>query len=109
MPSSGMLRRVALVRTDVYEEPSASINRVTKIGELGTLAVFLRRVRRFLVTANVPRSQIHVTLMKEALGSPETTVLTRTTRRNIPESFILFSHSRGKLKSYAINALPVLL
>jgi hypothetical protein len=30
-----MLRRVALVRTDVSEEPGASI-RVTRIGELGT-------------------------------------------------------------------------
>jgi hypothetical protein len=30
----GMLRRVALVRTDVYEEFSASIIRVTGIGEL---------------------------------------------------------------------------
>jgi hypothetical protein len=36
MPSSGMLRRVALVRTDVPEEISASIIRVTRIGELGT-------------------------------------------------------------------------
>jgi hypothetical protein len=35
MVSSGMLRRVALVRTDVLEELSASI-RVTRIGELGT-------------------------------------------------------------------------
>jgi hypothetical protein len=34
-----MLRRVGLVRTDVSEEPSASIIRVTIIGELGTLAV----------------------------------------------------------------------
>jgi hypothetical protein len=33
------LRRVVLVRTDVSEEVSASIIRVTKIGELGTLAV----------------------------------------------------------------------
>jgi hypothetical protein len=31
-----MLRRVALVRTDVSEELSASIIRVTRIGELGT-------------------------------------------------------------------------
>jgi hypothetical protein len=31
-----MLRRVALVRTDVTEEPIASITRVTRIGELGT-------------------------------------------------------------------------
>jgi hypothetical protein len=36
MVSSGMLRRVALVRTDVLEEPSASFIRVTRIGELGT-------------------------------------------------------------------------
>jgi hypothetical protein len=44
MPSSGMLRRVALVRTDVLEEPSASIIRVTRIGELGTtLAVTSNR------------------------------------------------------------------
>jgi hypothetical protein len=37
MPSSGMLRRAALVRTDVSEEHRASIIRATKIGELGTL------------------------------------------------------------------------
>jgi hypothetical protein len=36
MASSGMLRRVALVRTDVSEELSASFIRVTRIGELGT-------------------------------------------------------------------------
>jgi hypothetical protein len=32
-----MLRRVALVRTDVSEERSASIIRVTRINELGTM------------------------------------------------------------------------
>jgi hypothetical protein len=31
-----MLRRVALVRTDVSEEPGASFIRATRIGELGT-------------------------------------------------------------------------
>jgi hypothetical protein len=36
MASSGMLRSVALVRTDVTEELSASFSRVTRIGELGT-------------------------------------------------------------------------
>jgi hypothetical protein len=39
-----MLRRVALVKTDVAEEPSFSIIRVTRIGELGTtLAVTSNR------------------------------------------------------------------
>jgi hypothetical protein len=38
MPSSGMLRRVALVRTDISEELSASIIRVTRICDLGVLA-----------------------------------------------------------------------
>jgi hypothetical protein len=36
MASSGMLRRVAIVRADVSEELSTSFIRVTRIGELGT-------------------------------------------------------------------------
>jgi hypothetical protein len=43
MPTSGMLRLATLVRTDVSEELSASIIRVTRIGELGTLAVSSNR------------------------------------------------------------------
>jgi demethoxyubiquinone hydroxylase (CLK1/Coq7/Cat5 family) len=78
MPSSGMLRRLALTRTDVSEEHSAYIIRVTRIGELGaTLVVtgklFLRSVRRLLVTADVlPSLLILFTLMVEALSSHET-------------------------------------
>jgi hypothetical protein len=76
MVSSGLLRRVALVRTDVSEVPGAS--------------VFLRSVRRLLVAACVvPSAPIFVTLVKEAPGSSETSVLTRATRRNNPEDTIL--------------------
>jgi hypothetical protein len=63
MASSGMLRPVALVRSDVSEEFSVSFIRVTRVNELGTTLVVtsnrrtLRRnlpsVRRLLVTASV--------------------------------------------------------
>jgi hypothetical protein len=107
MASSGMLRRVALVsadvseelsasfiwvtrigeletlavtsnlvRTDVSEEPSVSTIRVTRIGELETMLAVNRNRRLF-----VPSSPILVTLMKEALSSSGTSVLTRATRR----------------------------
>jgi hypothetical protein len=50
MPSSGILRRRALVRTDVSEERIASFIRVTRIGELGTtLATDARQLVLFLV------------------------------------------------------------
>jgi hypothetical protein len=89
-----MLRRVALVRTDVSDELRASILRVTRIGKLRTT------IR--LVTANVfLSSTILVTLMMEVLSSSETSVLTRGTLRNISEDANLHSHRRENLKSYA--------
>jgi hypothetical protein len=108
MASSGMLCRVALVRTDVSEELSAYFIIVTRIGELGTtLAItsnrrtLLRSLCRLQVMASlVPSSPILVTPRKEAQRSPETSVLTRATRRNIPEDTILHSHRRENLKIY---------
>jgi hypothetical protein len=86
-----MIRHVALVRTDVSEELSASFIRVTRIGELGTI----------LVTASVvPISPILVTLTKEALSSSETSVLTRATWHNIPEDAILHLFLKSVLVGY---------
>jgi hypothetical protein len=99
MVFSGMLRLVAFVRTDVSEELNASFIRVTRIGELGTTLALIsnrRKLRRNLVT-----------LMKESLSSSETSVLTRATRRNIPEDTILHSHRRENLKSYIMIQLFV--
>jgi hypothetical protein len=90
MVSSGMLRRVHLVRTDVSEELNASFIRVTRIGELGTTVA---------VTSN-RRTLRRNTTWYEALSSSGTSVLTRATRRNITEDTILHSHRRENLKSY---------
>jgi hypothetical protein len=61
-------------------------------------------VFRLLVTADVvPRSATLVTMMMEATRSFKTPVLTRVTRRNIPEDGILHSHSRENLKSNKEN------
>jgi hypothetical protein len=81
---------MAFIRTDISEEFTASIIRVTRTGELGiTLAVC-----QLLVTANVdPSSPILVTLMMETLSSSDTSVLTRA-HLNDWIRYIKFMNSR---------------
>jgi hypothetical protein len=74
MLSSEMLRHIALVRTDILEELIASIIRVTRIGEPGTVLA---------ITNN------QSTMMIEAICSSETSVLIRATRLKISEDGIL--------------------
>jgi cobalamin synthase len=77
---------MALVGIDFPEERSTSIIRVTRIGELGTLAITSSRL---VVTANiVPSSPILVTLIMVVLHSSKMSVLTIATWSNTPENGI---------------------
>jgi hypothetical protein len=77
MASSGMLRRVALVRTNVSEELSSSFIRVRRIGEL---------VTTLAVTSNRRTMRGRVPPKRRFLQEPQ--------------GVILHSHRRENLKSY---------
>jgi hypothetical protein len=97
MASSGMLRRVALIRTDISDE----LSRVTRIGELGT-TLAVTNSASVASYSSVLSSPILINLIKEVLRSSETSVLTRATQRNIPEDAILHSYHRENFIFYKI-------
>jgi hypothetical protein len=82
MVSSGLLRRVALVRTDVSGEPGAYFIKVTKIGELGT-------------------TQAATSNRRTLRRNTKTSVLTRATRRNNPEDTIL--HGKAVVYKFTVR------
>jgi hypothetical protein len=98
MPFSGMLRRGALVRTDVSEELSPHHQGEKNRENLNNVS----GVFRMLVTGNVvPSTPILVTLMMEALRSSGTSVLTRATRRNFPEGdMVILTYHRHTYRSH---------
>jgi hypothetical protein len=79
---------------DVSEDLIASLIRLTRIGELATTLAVAGYCNV------VPISPILVILMREAIRSSDTSVLTQVTRRHIAEDGILHSHRRENLKSY---------
>jgi hypothetical protein len=88
MLPSGMICRVALVRTDILDEHITSIIRVTRIAKLGTA---LTAINQHMLRRNV------------------TSVVTRAKWRNIPEDSILHNQHHENLKSYihkAFGSIP---
>jgi hypothetical protein len=86
-----MLRRLALVRTDISEECIASIIKVKRIEA--------RYVFQLLITARALHSSLIIfTLIMKAIRSSKTSIITCAVRRNIPEDPILHSHRRENLK-----------
>jgi hypothetical protein len=98
-----MLCCVALVRTDVSEEFSASIIMVTRIGELGTTLAVTNNRSTSLQHASLADSPIFVTLMMEAIRLSETSVLTRAALRNMPEEGIPETQVRSTIPNFPPN------
>jgi hypothetical protein len=80
-----MLRRVALVRTYVSEEPSASFIRVTSIGELGTI-ILHSHLRENLKSYVGPISFVCIRVISVSVGETavgHSTTLSRRRRSNV--------------------------
>jgi hypothetical protein len=60
MASSEMLRRVALIRTDISEELSVSFIRVTIIGELGTTLAVTSNRRKLRRSTKLPSDNVNL-------------------------------------------------
>jgi hypothetical protein len=86
-----MLRRVTLIRTDASENRTASIIRVTRIGEPESLAVTSNRSR---LRKNVALERADVPLKRWFLEPRGV---------NIPEDGIHHSHRRENLRRYIIT------
>jgi hypothetical protein len=89
-----MLRRVALVRTDVSEELSASIIRVTRIGEVGTTLVVTSN-RHTLRRNNIAEDDILHSDRSENLTSYKT------------GKFVLYLHLEDGGRILFRNAVPI--
>jgi hypothetical protein len=105
MPSSGMLRRVALVRTDASEDYSASIIRMARIAELRTtqaVTINRRRLRRNTIY-KVPSKRRFlqephgVTSQKTPFFTVTAVKTSNLTRQNIVSSAV-DSFTRRKIK-----------
>jgi hypothetical protein len=109
MLSSGMLRRVALVIINVSEECIASIIRVTRIDELGTLAISSKRstlrrntTRCYIIRATPATGDCHAT------ATNETSLVTGVARIMQPQVVFLGSVLRFLLTANVVHSSPIL-
>jgi hypothetical protein len=111
-----MLRRMALVRTDVSKELSASIIRLTRIGELGTLAVTSNRctyVLNFVLfavqqawAASKGFSRWAMTLRFNGfLGQWPLSGILNTRKRNVSETRSVSVFRGGEGNLYSVGSL----
>jgi hypothetical protein len=93
MPSCEILRRATLVRTEVSDERSTSIVKVTRIADLETKFAVNDNCSLLLVAANVVPGSLNLsTLVMETIRSSKQLILKSPSRHKIPEDDILPLH-----------------